>query len=161
MTKNELKEKIKVIVKNSFTKKEEGKPAPEVKPYFAIIARFPQIDKVLTDLMTKDYYLFIDEIDWVAPNPTTLRIRLGNGEYYYLSDIGRSWIAQVEGKKYYLLNLNEKQYAAEAISRVLRYGESKATQAAKSAAAEEAEAGGETAAPEEIGEIPPAPPEGI
>ena len=34
----------------------------------------------------------------------------------------RSWIAQVEGKKYYLLNLPEEERAAEAISRILRYG---------------------------------------
>ena len=34
----------------------------------------------------------------------------------------RSWIAQVEGKKYYLLNLPEEQKAAEAIARILRYG---------------------------------------
>jgi hypothetical protein len=34
----------------------------------------------------------------------------------------RSWIAQIEGKKYYLLNLPEEERAAEAISRILRYG---------------------------------------
>jgi hypothetical protein len=34
----------------------------------------------------------------------------------------RSWIAQVEGKKYYLLNLNEEEFAAQAIGRILQYG---------------------------------------
>ena len=34
----------------------------------------------------------------------------------------RSWIAQVEGKKYYLLNLDEEEFAAQAISRILQYG---------------------------------------
>ena len=34
----------------------------------------------------------------------------------------RSWIGQVEGKKYYLLNLNEEEFAAQAISRILQYG---------------------------------------
>ena len=34
----------------------------------------------------------------------------------------RSWIAQVEGKKYYLLNLDEEEYAALAIARILQYG---------------------------------------
>jgi hypothetical protein len=34
----------------------------------------------------------------------------------------RSWIAQVEGKKYYLLNLSEEESATEAIARMLAYG---------------------------------------
>ena len=33
----------------------------------------------------------------------------------------RSWVAKVEGKKYYLLNLPEEEKAAEAISRILSY----------------------------------------
>ena len=36
--------------------------------------------------------------------------------------MNRSWIAQVEGKKYYLLNLPEEQRAVEGIARILRYG---------------------------------------
>jgi hypothetical protein len=35
----------------------------------------------------------------------------------------RSWIAQVEGKKYYLLNLPEEENCAQAIARILRFGE--------------------------------------
>jgi hypothetical protein len=34
----------------------------------------------------------------------------------------RSWVAQIEGKKYYLLNLSEEEAATEAIARVLAYG---------------------------------------
>ena len=37
-------------------------------------------------------------------------------------DTIRSWIAQVEGKKYYLLNLPEEERATDAIARLLRYG---------------------------------------
>ena len=37
----------------------------------------------------------------------------------------RSWIAKVEGKKYYLLNLSEEESAAESISRILSYGMNK------------------------------------
>jgi len=33
----------------------------------------------------------------------------------------KSWIAQVSGKKYYLLNLPEQQRASTSISRLLRY----------------------------------------
>ena len=34
----------------------------------------------------------------------------------------RSWIAKIEGKKYYLLNLDEEEMAAKAVSRILAYG---------------------------------------
>ena len=34
----------------------------------------------------------------------------------------RSWVAQVEGKKYYLLNLPEEENCVQHIARVLRYG---------------------------------------
>ena len=44
----------------------------------------------------------------------------------------RSWIAQVEGKKYYLLNLPEEERAAQSIANILRYGSK----------SEEGEAGG-------------------
>jgi hypothetical protein len=33
----------------------------------------------------------------------------------------RSWVAQIEGKKYYLLNLSEEERAIEALARILRY----------------------------------------
>jgi hypothetical protein len=49
-------------------------------------------------------------------------MNLKNNQSFYLIYGKRSWIAQVEGKKYYLLNLPEEQRAAEAISRILRYG---------------------------------------
>jgi hypothetical protein len=44
--------------------------------------------------------------------------------------MGRSWIAQVEGKKYYLLNLPEEERAVEAIARILRYGAPESEEAA-------------------------------
>jgi hypothetical protein len=34
----------------------------------------------------------------------------------------RSWIAKVEGKKYYLLNIDEEDMAAKAIARILSHG---------------------------------------
>ncbi len=40
---------------------------------------------------------------------------VGNDENFMLIYTDRSWIAQVEGKKYYLLNLGEEEQAAQAI----------------------------------------------
>ena len=72
--------------------------------------------------MTSEFDKFLSSIDWVAPRPTTFRINLKNDQNFYLTFGKRSWICQVEGKKYYLLNLPEEERAAEAIARILRYG---------------------------------------
>ena len=102
--------------------------------------------------MTPEFSNFLASIDWVAPRPTTFRINLKNDQEFYLLYGKRSWIAQIEGKKYYLLNLPEEERAAEAISRILRYG-------SKEEASEEND--GFTDFPEEkpAKETPPAEPE--
>jgi hypothetical protein len=41
---------------------------------------------------------------------------------FYMIYTDRTWIAKVEGKKYYLLNLSEEQNCIEAIARILSYG---------------------------------------
>jgi hypothetical protein len=82
---------------------------------------FPELKAVIIDLLTTDYGSFISSIDYVAPKPTTFRINLKNGQFFYLIWNERSWVAQVEGKKYYLLNLNEEEHAIEAVARILRY----------------------------------------
>jgi len=45
-----------------------------------------------------------------------------NDQNFYLIYGKRSWVAQVAGKKYYLLNLPEEERASEAIANLLRYG---------------------------------------
>lgn len=114
MTKAELREKIKAIAKNAYAEIKGGK--------VDIINKFPSLEEVLSDLMTPQYNLFVKDILWVAPRPTTFRINLINGQYFFLIFDSRSWMAQIEGKKYYLLNLPEEENAAEAISRILKYG---------------------------------------
>lgn len=86
------------------------------------LTKFPELKEILIDLLTDEFDKFLSSIDWVAPRPTTFRINLKNNQEFYLIFGKRSWIAQVEGKKYYLLNLPEEERAAEAISRILRYG---------------------------------------
>jgi hypothetical protein len=58
----------------------------------------------------------------VSPKPASFRVILENDQSFYLTDLVRSWVAEVEGKKYYLLNLAESERAAIAVSRILRYG---------------------------------------
>jgi len=124
MTKNELKEKIKVLVKQVYKPdflQAQDKISLDA-PKFPVLEKFPELKKVITDLLTDQYEIFISDIQWVAPKPTTFRVVLGNGETFMLTYSPRSWVAQVEGKKYYLLNLNEEEAATEAIARILAYG---------------------------------------
>ena len=126
MTRDELKEKIKVLVKQIYkpeilsvdTNNEITLDAPK----FPVLEKFLELKKVIIDLLTKQYEIFITDIQWVAPRPTTFRIVLGNGETFTLMYTSRSWIATIEGKKYYLLNIGEEEQAAQSIAKLLSYG---------------------------------------
>ena len=126
MTKSELKDKIKVLVKQTYKSKtidlDNGSEISLDAEKFPVLTKFPKLKDVIVDLLTNQYDVFMKAIEWVAPRPTTFRIVLGNDENFLLIYTERSWIAQVEGKKYYLLNLSEEESAAESIARLLAYG---------------------------------------
>jgi hypothetical protein len=117
MTVEQFKERIRTIIKKVYIPKKGDIPTVD----FQELLTFPELRAVIIDLLTTDYGSFIASIDYVAPKPTTFRINLKNGQFFYLTWNERSWVAQVEGKKYYLLNLNEEEHAIEAIARILRY----------------------------------------
>ena len=119
MTAAELREKIRMIVP---TVVGQRKQAEEAAIEYDELTKFPELKAVIVDLLTYEFDNFISSIDWVAPKPTTFRINLKNDFNFYLIFTKTSWIAQVEGKKYYLLNLPEEERAIEAIARILRYG---------------------------------------
>ena len=144
MTAAELREKIRMIVPTVVGQRKQADAAAVEYDEFA---KFPELKKVIVDLLTYEFDNFISSIDWVAPKPTTFRINLKNDFNFYLIFTKTSWIAQVEGKKYYLLNLPEEERAIEAIARILRYG------APGSADAEaDVEADASASAPESGGE---------
>jgi len=119
MTKEELISKIQVLAKTAYT--ERSKAETSAVEYDEL-TKFPELKQAIIDLLTTDFDSFMSSIDWVSPRPTTFRINLKNDSNFYLTYNKRGWMAQVEGKKYYLLNLPEEERAAEAISRMLRYG---------------------------------------
>ena len=119
MTAAELREKIRMIIPTVVGSR---KQAAEAAVEYDELTKFPELKAVIVDLLTHEFDNFIASIDWVAPRPTTFRINLKNDFNFYLIYTKRSWIAQVEGKKYYLLNLPEEERAIEAIARILRYG---------------------------------------
>lgn len=125
MTRDEFKEKIKVLVKQVYKPETLSVQDTEITldaPKFPVLEKFPTLKQVIIDLLTDQYEIFITDVQWVAPKPTTFRIVLGNGELFMLIYTPRSWVAQVEGKKYYLLNLSEEEAATESIARILSYG---------------------------------------
>jgi len=119
MTREELILKIKQLAPQVY---KSSKKAEEAAVEYDELTKFPELKKIIVDLLTTEFDNFLSSIDWVAPRPTTFRINLKNDQNFYLLYGKRSWIAQIAGKKYYLLNLPEEERAAEAIARLLRYG---------------------------------------
>lgn len=119
MTKQELREKIRILAREVYANKKRSDVAAVE---YDELTKFPELKNVIVDLLGPQFDLFLASIDWVAPKPTTFRINLKNGENFYLVYTSRTWIAEIEGKKYYLLNLNEEESATKAIARILRYG---------------------------------------
>ena len=119
MTAAELREKIKVLVKQVY---KDVVKADDAALAYPEIQKFPALKEIIINLLTNEFDSFLESIDWVAPRPTTFRINLLNGENFLLMYTPKSWIATVLGKKYYLLNLDEEERCALAINRLLRVG---------------------------------------
>ena len=119
MTKAELREKIRALALQVTGEKSKSDDAALA---YDELTKFPELKDIIVSLMTHEFDAFLEGIDWVAPRPSTFRINLLNGENFLLMYGTRSWIAQVEGKKYYLLNLDEEEYACQAIARILQHG---------------------------------------
>ena len=92
MTKDELKEKIRVLVKQVYVDKAKTTLAAAE---YDELTKFPELKKVIVDLLTADFDYFLASIDWVAPRPTTFRINLKNGQDFYLIYTPKTFIAQV------------------------------------------------------------------
>ena len=128
MQKSEFIAKIKALAKKVYAEKSnpDKDPADIEISKFPVLDQFPPLKDIMDDLFDFQYEPFVEAIEWVAPRPTTFRIKLVNGADFYLTYQGKDqdkalFIAQVAGKKYYLESLPEEQQAAEAIARLLRY----------------------------------------
>ena len=119
MTAAELREKIRALALQVVGEKSKAEDAALA---YDELTKFPELKDQIVALLTHEFDSFIEGIDWVAPRPSTFRINLLNGQNFMLVYTPRSWVATVEGKKYYLLNLDEEEFAALAIARILQYG---------------------------------------
>ena len=156
MTKDEFKDKIKTLVKQVYAKTEKSSEVNLDSPSnvsldsvrFPVLVKFPTLNDIIVKLLTDQFELFLKDIEWVAPRPTTFRIILANDQVFYLIFTDRTWIGKVEGKKYYLLNLSEEQNCIESIARILAYGAKIATDVPTETPSPESSAAPETPAEE-------------
>jgi hypothetical protein len=105
-----------------------GKTADEAyqgdpnSPMNLMLQRFPQLRQTLEKLLTMQFRLFVDDIQWVAPRPTTFKIILPNKQYFNLIWNTEDFIAKIAGKKYDMLVLQERERAVKSLSELVQYG---------------------------------------
>ena len=102
---------------------EEPKPGSfEADPMAFILKKYHSLNELLIELMTKDFAEYVDAIFVMAPKPTTFKIQLHNGQFFFLVYLGKAYEATIEGKKYYLMGIGEKERCMTSIARLLRFG---------------------------------------
>ena len=130
MQKSEFIAKIKDLAKTVYAEKSnplaDTDEIEKIASKFPVVDQFPPLGDIMEDLFEFQYEPFVEDIQWVAPRPTTFRVKLVNGADFYLTYQGKDedkalFVAQVAGKKYYLESLPEEQQASEAIARLLRF----------------------------------------
>jgi hypothetical protein len=81
-----------------------------------MLQKFPTLKGTLIKLMTRDFNEFVDTIDWVSPKPTTFRVNLVNGQDFTLKWTGKNFQAKIQGKKYFLGQINDFQQALDKLA---------------------------------------------
>ena len=80
MTAAELREKVRLLVPTLVGNKKQAEAAAVE---YDELTKFPELKRIIVDLLTYEFDNFIASIDWVAPKPTTFRINLKNGFNFY------------------------------------------------------------------------------
>ena len=158
---------LKSILLQELDRMEPETSTFEDDPMQFILKKYVGLNNVLEYLMTPSFQEYVTGIYVVAPKPTTFKVVLHNGQHFFLQFMGKAYEATVEGKKYYLMSIGEKERCMTAIARLLRYGNplktqgpegaEKATRDSEGPAEEEgptppAETGGEAGGEEELAE---------
>jgi hypothetical protein len=105
---------------------EQEAPKPgsfEEDPMSFILKKYSSLNEIMSELMTKDFKEFVDGIFIMAPKPTTFKIQLHNGQYFFLTFMKENvYEATIQGKRYYLAGIGEKERCMVGIARLLRFG---------------------------------------
>jgi hypothetical protein len=145
---------LRSLIKKTIVTKLQRQGINKYKEY-KVLNHVPDLISILTDLMSVNFNIFVRDIEWVSPKPPTFRIILENDQYFYLTDLGRSWVAEIQGKQYYLLNLGEEEMAMSRISRILRYGKVNTVDIGEASGFEAAAGGGQGSMESKLEEPPP------
>ncbi len=119
---------LKTILLQELDRMEPETSTFEDDPMQFILRKYAGLKKTLEYLMTDSFEEYITGIYVVAPKPTTFKIVLHNGQFFFLQFMGKAYEATVQGKKYYLMAIGEKERCMVAISRLLRFGNPLKTQ---------------------------------
>ena len=95
----------------------------EEDPVNFILQKYPSLKETLIMLLTDGYKDYITGIYVIAPKPTTFKIVLHNGQFFYLTYLGRAYEAEVVARRYYLMTVGDKQRAITSIANLLKLGE--------------------------------------
>jgi hypothetical protein len=122
-TKDELIAHIRGRVKQMVGKTDDSSYQGDVdSPMNVMLARFPQLRQTLEKLLTMQFRIFVNDIQWVAPKPTTFKVVLPNGQYFTLIWNTEDFIAKIAGMKYDMLVLKERERATKAVANLLQIG---------------------------------------
>ena len=146
---------LKTILLNELDRMEPETSTFEDDPMQFILKKYAGLKNTLDYLMTESFIEYTTGIYVVAPKPTTFKVVLHNGQFFFLQFMGKAYEATVEGRKYYLMSIGEKERCMIAISRLLRYGNPLKTKGPDGAEQATRDSEGPT---EEAGPTPPAEP---
>lgn len=155
MSKLLLEKYIKVAVQKALKEQEIAQKKSEKSMY--LIYRFPGLKKTLTELMSPVFGRYINNVEIVAPKPTTFKVDLINSQVFYIYYLGKEeFMLKIAGRKYYPTNLGELERASDAITALLElnYAPTEVKEPETEKADKGAELGSELAAAEATPEAP-------
>jgi hypothetical protein len=113
---------IRKLILNEVERMEPKVKSFEDDPISFILQKYPTLRKTLEMLMTPAFKDYITGIYITAPKPTTFKVVLHNGQYFTLTFLGKAYEATVNGKKFYLQTIGERERCINAIARSLQTG---------------------------------------
>ena len=121
---DELEEKEEPAAEEPTPEEEPDTEAPEETVLEdatdKILGKFPTVKAAIIKLQTEDFKEFVESIDWISPRPSSFRINLKNGQDYILKWTGKTFEAQIMGKRYTLSNIADYQQALDKLALLYR-----------------------------------------
>lgn len=123
MTKKELADKVREAARSIASRADKPETdTPMSFKYSEMLYKFPKLEETLIRLLSNDFTSFVENIDWVAPRPTTFKIVLKNLNQFYLIWNGDEFSARVAGTQYNLASVGDEERAIKAIQELLITG---------------------------------------